>query len=369
MAQLRYLLISLLALGLLAACGDTPADEAAAPAQDAPAPDTATEAPTEEAGDDPEAEPAGGYFEGETLTVIIRSAPGGGFDDYARMVGPYLAEEVGADVVFENMPGAGGLLAMNEIVNVLPADCMTIGIDNPRATISAQVAGEEGVRFDIREDFNYLGRMAGEPTAWLVGQHTGYTSVEDVLEVGEFRSGAQGLASTGTTDALALAAAFDLEWDAIVGFDGTDETRLAVERGELDGIVLSISAALADIDAGNLIPIMVLGVDRNPDWPDVPALPDVEHLLADDGMQMLLAPVRLSEVGRAFMVRAGCPDEALQELRDAHERIMENPDLLAESEERANPLRPLPGAEMDAFVAQLIDEMPPEYIEMLQAED
>jgi tripartite-type tricarboxylate transporter receptor subunit TctC len=373
MPRVRYplmLLLFLLVVAVVAGCGEDGADDsdtadtADTDADDGADTDDTDGADTDDAGNgDGE---AAGNFEGDTLNFLIGRGPGGGFDSYARALGPYLADEVGAEAVFENMPGAGGLLAENEIANVLPADCRTIGIMNPRGTMSAQAAGDPAVRFDVREDFDFLGRLAAEPTVWLAGAHTGYESVEDVLEAGEFSSGASGAASVGASTALAVGAAFELDWDLVTGFDGTDETRLAVERQELDGIVMSYAPAIPDVEAGLLVPLLTIGIEPHELGPDIPIVDDVEHLLSDEGRQILQAPARLAAASRAFVVRSGCPEEELQELRDAHARMMENEEMLEMMEAEDNPVHRMDSPEFDELIHQILDEMPEEFVEVLR---
>src|SRR4051812_37396165 len=67
------------------------------------------------------------FFSGKTVRLVVGFGPGGGYDLYARMLAPYLAKSLGATVIVENRPGAGGLLALN-VVYVSPADGLTMMI-------------------------------------------------------------------------------------------------------------------------------------------------------------------------------------------------------------------------------------------------
>jgi tripartite-type tricarboxylate transporter receptor subunit TctC len=62
------------------------------------------------------------FFKGKTVRMVVGYGAGGGFDLYARMIAPYLAKNLGAQVVVENQPGAGGITALNKIMNNTPPD-------------------------------------------------------------------------------------------------------------------------------------------------------------------------------------------------------------------------------------------------------
>ena len=55
------------------------------------------------------------FYKGKTVRIIVGFSPGGGYDAYARMMAPYMAQRLGANVVVENQPGAGSITAMNNL--------------------------------------------------------------------------------------------------------------------------------------------------------------------------------------------------------------------------------------------------------------
>src|ERR1019366_7839220 len=69
------------------------------------------------------------YFSGKTVRLVVGYGPGGGYDAYARMIAPHFSKVLGASVVVENQPGAGGLVALNRIYAAAP-DGLTMMIVN-----------------------------------------------------------------------------------------------------------------------------------------------------------------------------------------------------------------------------------------------
>src|SRR5680860_1431098 len=143
------LYISFILVLLAAGCGGNADEEASGTGTRTEGAEGPTEETTEptataaEAGDCSE-------LESETITFAVPYDAGGGYDTYARLMAPYLEEEIGATVVVENQPGAGGLLAINSLLTA-PADGTTIAIMNAVGSGGAVIADAEGVQFELDE--------------------------------------------------------------------------------------------------------------------------------------------------------------------------------------------------------------------------
>ena len=61
------------------------------------------------------------FYKGKTVRLVVGYGPGGGYDIYARMIGPYISKALGTTVIVENQPGAGGVTALNRIMTGPPA--------------------------------------------------------------------------------------------------------------------------------------------------------------------------------------------------------------------------------------------------------
>ena len=103
------------------------------------------------------ADPVADFYKDKTISLIISTGVGGGYDTTARAVARYLTKYVPGNptVVPKNMPGAGNVLAANYMANVAPKDGTTIATI-AQAAFLLQPLGEAGVRFDAKE-FYYLG--------------------------------------------------------------------------------------------------------------------------------------------------------------------------------------------------------------------
>jgi tripartite-type tricarboxylate transporter receptor subunit TctC len=73
---------------------------------------------------------AEGYYKGKSVTFVIGSAVGGGYDTYSRLIASHIGRHLDGrpSVIPQNMPGAGSIRAANYLYNVARKDGTTIGM-------------------------------------------------------------------------------------------------------------------------------------------------------------------------------------------------------------------------------------------------
>src|SRR6186713_773334 len=67
------------------------------------------------------------FYAGKTVRMIVGSGVGGGYDIFSRLIAPYLSKTLGTTVIVENVPGAGGLVALNKLY-MAPPDGLQISL-------------------------------------------------------------------------------------------------------------------------------------------------------------------------------------------------------------------------------------------------
>jgi tripartite-type tricarboxylate transporter receptor subunit TctC len=301
-----------------------------------------------------EAEGGGGdcsMFDGETVTLVVPYSPGGGYDSYARIVAPYLAKELGAQVVVENQEGAGGLLAINNLMAAKP-DGTRLAIMNGVGVAGGALAGAEGVQFAL-EDLSVIGRVAEQKPVFVVGGGTEYQTVEDVQAAESFQFASTGPGAADFVNASLLIQILGLDGRVVTGFDGSDESELAVVRGDVDGQTGDLDSRLSAIEAGDQRPILVLDAERAKDLPDIPALSELD--LGQQEQALAESLIDLSAFGRPVVGPPGLPEDRLTCLRQALQQSVESPKLLDEANKQERPLSWLSGAELDERVQRLSD--------------
>ena len=96
------------------------------------------------------------FYQGNSIRFIVPSSPGGGFDEYTRMLVPYLEKYSGASIKVINRPGAGGMLAANELF-LSPKNGLTIGMMNGLAMVTNRLGGPMVVqKMEFRRDWSVL---------------------------------------------------------------------------------------------------------------------------------------------------------------------------------------------------------------------
>ena len=337
-----------MALGLVAAC--SPASESAAPersgeAATAPA-GTATQADRE-------------FFRGKIVTYIVATAAGGGYDAYGRLIARYMEQELpGSRFVVRNVPGAGQIIGANTIYIAAP-DGLTFGIFNP-GLVYAQILEQEGIRFDLGA-MSWIGKMAEEGRSLVVANNSGFDSVEDLQNAEEpIVLSAAGVGSASYIETRIMAEVMDLNVQIITGFDG-GETQLSMLRGELDGVLGAASSNLEFVERGDGKFLLSIAGARSA----IPGVPQVREFVTDpEGLRLLNLVENLAELGRLTAGPPGIPAGRLEVLREAFNRAIASPGLLADAERLMIPITPGTGEEVRQKIRTILDQ-PPEVVELL----
>ncbi|MCW2581195.1 MAG: hypothetical protein JWR82_2796 [Blastococcus sp.] len=312
------------------------------------------------------AESAGGTacLEGETIDFVVPYDPGGGYDAYARLLAPYLEEEMGATVVVRNQPGAGGLGAIAELANATEPDGTTIAILNGGAAVGGTLAGSAAATsFDIKE-LTYLARIGPDPNVAVSSATGPYQSWEDVVEADSVRFGSTGVNSSDYIGANVLGAAFDLNSEVILGFDGSAENELALIRGDTDLMTGGASSRLPSINSGETTPLLVMSEERLEELPDVPSVLEVDGL-TDEGREIVEADLGRSELSRVAVAPPGMSEELSTCLQTAFENVITSEEVIAEGAETERPVLWLSGDDALELVEQTLDA-PEAYVTLLQ---
>lgn len=291
------------------------------------------------------------FFDGKTVTFIVATGPGGGYDFYGRLVAKYMEKHLpGSTFVVRNMPGAGHLIGANYI-NASEPDGLTIGTFNT-GLIFAQLLGSPGVEFDLRE-MSWIGKAASDPYIFLAGAQTDIETIEDIraLET-PMKLPVSGLGATDYNYSTMFERALGVEFDQIFGFGG-GENEMAVMRGEMQGIPGSFSSLRPFAEAGHAR--YVFGVGEG-----IPeGVPQARDYVVDETGAGLIALIEgMGNLARFTAGPPGIPEDRLQALRDAYAAAMEDPELLAEAEAAERPIDYARGEEMVPMIEAALNQTP-----------
>lgn len=268
------------------------------------------------------------FFKDKTVRIVVGYGPGGGYDAYARMIAPYIGRQLEATVVVENVPGAGGLIALNRTAAAAP-DGLTVQLVNGTGAILSQIIEAKAARYDVLE-LGHLGTVSAAPWMWMVGPQSPIRSLADATAPGVKLSWAGG----GPTDGLSDGAAFTCEalrlsCRIVLGYKGSNDAALAVIRGEMDAIYVSDNSANNYAKTSGARPVMTMGRARSRFFPDTPVVFDAPSL---DARARWLLDFRtaLDDLGRILVAPPRLPPQRLAVLQAAAAKALSDPALIAE---------------------------------------
>ena len=305
------------------------------------------------------------FFKDKTLRVIVGSAPGGGYDAYARLVSDHMRRHLPGNpqIVVQNMPGAGSLVATNHIANVAPKDGTVIGAINAAMTTQPLLKPDQA-KFDPRK-LNWLGSTLRETHIGLVRSNSPVKVLADTQKTEIPVAGTGGSTSTYPVVANAI---LNTKFKVVQGYQGTAQGMLAMERGEVDGVIgitwasvkATQQAALRD---GKLRVLAQFGVRKHPELPDIPLVLDLAKTPEDQAAMRLVFSVQ--DVGRPWMAPEGVPPKTVAILRKAFDDTMADPEFRADAAKRKLDLDPTSGVEIQRMVDE-IHKTPPAVVERIK---
>lgn len=301
------------------------------------------------------------FYSGKTIRIGVGSAPGGGYDNTARLVARHISKHIPGNpqAVVDNQPGGGGLRIANAMFNTAPKDGTAIAVFQ-ESQIMNQLTGGEGVQFDYRQ-FGILGSTFADATVCFVRSETPVRTFQETLTAAEpisFGASAKG-ATTYDVPAL-IEAGTGAKFRIVTGYPGSNDIRLAVERGEVNGACLSwetlkLSAA-QDIRDGKIRLIVQNALQRHPEIPDVPTAMEFARTEPDRGLLRIAAAP--TEISKTFVAPPGIPPLRLQALQAALAAAYRDPELLAEARTARLDLQPKTPEQVREILADLLNTPP-----------
>jgi tripartite-type tricarboxylate transporter receptor subunit TctC len=308
------------------------------------------------------------FYHGQTISMVVSSSAGGGYDTLSRAVAKFLGRHIPGNpsVIVRNMPGAGGILAMNYLANVAPRDGLTVGqVQNN--TPFEPLFGTKEATYDATKMI-WLGTPSVE-TALLIVWHTSpIMTIEDARRT-PMTAGASGANSTPSFYARVLNELLGLKLKIIAGYPGQNEAFLAMERGELDTYGDTFWSALTStksdwISEKKIRILLQYGPQKEAALPDVPYGPDL--VSGDDDRKLFEAAYAPLAAGRPFVAPPGVPAERAAALRAGLLATFKDPDFLAEATRTHLIInKPISGEDMQAQVARVY-EMPQRIVDRLR---
>jgi tripartite-type tricarboxylate transporter receptor subunit TctC len=298
------------------------------------------------------------FYRGKTIQFIIRSAAGGGgYDSYARLLGRHIGRHIPGNprVLPVNMPGGGGIVAANYVAKVAPKDGTILTIVGQGLVADQALGVNKSLQADLRT-FNWVGNMS-DSNQILAAWHT--SPVKTFAEAREHEI------TIGTTQAGSISQQLTAFYNNVLGArlkivfgypDGHD-VDLAMERGEIEGRGTNTWASYIAVTPHYvteklIIPILQVGLRKDPALPDTPLLRDLARSPADQPLLDFLSEA--VAVGRPIATTPGVPAARVAALRRAFDETLKDPEFIREATVERAEISPMTGAELARLVDDLI---------------
>ena len=302
-------------------------------------------------------------WKGKTVTIVVGTSAGGGYDTYARMLGRYMGRHIpgNPNVVVTNMPGAGSHLMGGYISGVAAKDGTFIGAPFSAQPLGPVLEDAAQLRYDPAK-LHYLGSADVDAFLCIVGKNSPVKNFADAFKTEMIMAGTAETGSTGYLPVL-LNNVLGTKFRMVVGYPGTREMTNAIEKGEVHGMCgmnwSSIQTQYANMVKTGEISILAQENLTGHTEMDRMGIPRTGDFAKTDEQRRILDIVYSQQLSsRPYFVAAEVPTDRVTALRKAFMDTWKDPDLLAEAGKMGLQIGPVSGEEVQAFLAKIYASPP-----------
>jgi tripartite-type tricarboxylate transporter receptor subunit TctC len=314
------------------------------------------------------------FYQGKTITLIAGTTAGSQYDAHARLIAQHWGKHIpgNPDIIVQNMPGAGSLIAANHLYNVAKPDGLTITSIIP-AIYFNQLAGRKEVKFDYAK-FNWIGSVDRSDNLIYIRSDSPFKTIHDVRRAAQPpKCAATGTGTVGHYTPRLLNETIGTKFDIILGYPGGPELDLAVEKNEAQCRAFTHAAWFSGEpyrtwQAKGFVHVLIqTGKKRDERLPQVPTLNELmdEFKTEDTGRRLANVVLASGELGRPYLLPPGISAERLKILREAFVKLMADPAFLADIKRRGLEVKPSTGEELEKLAKEVMAQ-PPEVIERVE---
>ncbi len=314
------------------------------------------------------------FYKGKTIRIMVGSTPGGFYDRWARLFARHMPKYIPGqpEIVAQNMPGAGSVIATNHVFNVAKPDGLTLAMPLNSVYVD-QLVGRKEVQFDLRK-FHWIGSPAVESVIMYMRADAPYKSIADIIKAKEPpKCGSTGTASSDYILSKVLEETVGARFNTVLGYPGGSEIDLAVEKGEVVCRAHSTSAHFGrepfdtwhkkNFDRH----VIQAAKKRDPRAPEVPTLHEIfdQYKVPANSRRFAQVVLAAGDFGRPVLVTPGTPPDRVKILREALMKALGDPDVIAEAKKGRMDIDPTSGEDLEALVKEIFDS-PPEVLERVR---
>jgi tripartite-type tricarboxylate transporter receptor subunit TctC len=289
------------------------------------------------------------------LTIYVAGTAGGGIDLYARLLARHIGAHMPGNpgVTVQVMPGAGGIRAAKYLAEQAPRDGSAIATFAGGPVIEPLI-GSRQAGYNMSQ-FTWVGALAKDYGLCVSWAASPFKTIDDARKQQMVVAGT-GVGSDTDTWPVVLNEVLGTKFKLVTGYLGTQETFLAMERGEAHGrCVISYSAlkiAKPDWLQDRKVNVLVTTAFRRlPEFPDAPAIVELVATQEDRALVELFAGP--TAMARSFAAPPGLPPSTTALIRRAFDATVDDPQFRAEAAKMQAELSPSAGEDVQQLVGRI----------------
>ena len=307
------------------------------------------------------------FYQGKTITIVVGTKAGDVYDLYPRLLSDYFTKYIpgNPNIIIQNVPGAASLIAANQVYNVSKPDGLTIGAIYP-ALYFDQLLKRNEIKFDWAK-FLWIGSTVRSNHQMYMRADAPYKSIDDVRNASTPpKCGATGTTSTAYYVPKLLEETLGTKFDIVAGYQAGQDIDLAVERGEVVCRAFTITAFFAREPyhtwrKKNFVrTLFQSGVKRDERLKDVPTIYEFmdKYKTSDAGRRLAKVVLAAGDFGRPLVFPPGVPADRVKTVREAFNKSIKDPQLLAEAKKRNLEIDSTSAEELEALAKDVIATPP-----------
>jgi tripartite-type tricarboxylate transporter receptor subunit TctC len=301
------------------------------------------------------------FYNRKQIRLIVSTDAGGAYDTYARIMAQVLKDHIPGNptIVIQNMPGASGLKTANYMYTSAPRDGTVIASTHA-SILTTQLTSPGAATFESTR-FSWIGSVTTDPFIGYVWHTVPIQTLDDTRKT-EVIMGGVSVGASSVDYAIMARDMFGLKFKIVTGYKASNDVKLAMERGEVQGTFAngwsSIKTAEPEWLRDKKIRIIVQhGFRKLPELPDVPLFIDLAQNEAD--RQAMIFMLARQEVAKPYFAPPDIPSERLAILRRAFDATVRDPKFAALAAKANIALEgPMTADEVAALVAKVAQTPP-----------
>ena len=307
------------------------------------------------------------FYLGKTIKVVVGFTSGGFYDRWSRLLARYVPKYLpgNPEMIVQNMPGAGGLIAANHVYNVAQPDGLTIGMTSYGMYLD-QMVGRKEVQYDVRK-FHWIGSPEKSDVLLYMRSDAPYKSIEDIQKASTPpKCGSTGTAGTDYILARLLEDTLNAKIETVLGYPGGSEIDLAVEKGEVQCRGLTAAPFFGrepfiSWRKRNFVNVLLYGgIKRDPRIPETPTIYEIfdKENTPEESRRVADVILRGGDFGRPWVMPPATPPQIVKTMRAAYAKAMADSALLDEAKRTKLDVEYVPGEELQELAEKMLNQPP-----------